>query len=147
MTIRAAVARPKQESVMRPINVSTDVYAAVWAARQPGEDTENDILERLLGVKKLPQPKANGAPPKIGFSDSRFGIELPEGFEVFRVYKNKEFRAVAKNGKWELQGTGETFPSFNQLSRGIGAGTENAWQNWYYKGADGSRKLVTSLRP
>lgn len=133
---------------MRSIPVSTDAYAAIWAARQPGEDTENDILERLLGVKKAPaQAPTASALLKSGFSDPRFGIELPEGFEIFRVYKGKEFRARAKDGKWELQGTGKSYPSLNQLSKkGVGTDTENAWQNWYYAGPDGKRVLISALR-
>jgi hypothetical protein len=37
-------------SSTRDIQLSTDVYAAIWAARQPGEHTEDAILRRLLGV-------------------------------------------------------------------------------------------------
>lgn len=33
---------------MRSIEVSTDVYAMIWRARQSGEETENDILKRVL---------------------------------------------------------------------------------------------------
>jgi negative regulator of replication initiation len=33
---------------MRQIEVSTDVYARIWALRQAGEESENAILERVL---------------------------------------------------------------------------------------------------
>ena len=33
---------------MRQIEVTTDVYARIWALRQPGEENENAILERIL---------------------------------------------------------------------------------------------------
>ena len=34
---------------MRSIEVSTEVFARIWAFRESGEETENEILERLLG--------------------------------------------------------------------------------------------------
>ena len=37
-------------SSTRDIQVSTDVYAALWAARKPGEDNEDAILRRVLAV-------------------------------------------------------------------------------------------------
>ena len=33
---------------MRTIEISTDVFSLIWAARQPGEETEDDILKRVL---------------------------------------------------------------------------------------------------
>ena len=37
-------------SSMRDVPVSTDVFSAIWAARKPGEHSEDAILRRLLGV-------------------------------------------------------------------------------------------------
>ena len=133
---------------MREITISTDVYAAIWAARHPGEESEEAILSRILKIQpsaKKP-PTVPASPSKIGFRDPRFGIELPEGFEIFRTYLHVEYRAKAISGKWQLQSTGKAYPSLNQLSRAIGAKIENAWQNWYYTGTDGKRHLVDSLR-
>jgi hypothetical protein len=129
----------------RPVNFSTDVYAAIWAARLPGEDSEEEILRRILKVPTLPTPKPV-QPNKVGFSDPRFGIELPEGFEIFRTYKGKEYRAKAIDGKWLLTNTGDTYPSLNQLSRAVSGNVENAWNNWYYLNSSGKRTLVTGLR-
>jgi hypothetical protein len=138
-----------EERIMRTIQVSTDTYAAVWGARKPGEDSEDEILARVLKVARAPTSKtANGQPTpnKIGFRDPRFGIELAEGFEIFRTYLGTDYRATAKDGGWVLAHTGKSYPSFNQLSRAIGAKIENAWNNWYYAGADGKRQLITTLR-
>ena len=35
---------------MKSVEISTAVFAAIWAARREGEETENDILGRILGV-------------------------------------------------------------------------------------------------
>ena len=34
---------------MRNIDVSTDIYAMIWQLRMPGEESENAILDRILG--------------------------------------------------------------------------------------------------
>ena len=44
---------------MRQIPVSTKVFSLIWAARDPGEESENDILLRLLSGQP---PKPNRAP-------------------------------------------------------------------------------------
>ncbi|MGE5952669.1 MAG: hypothetical protein ACM308_03470, partial [Qipengyuania vulgaris] len=42
------------------IEISTDVFSLIWAARQAGEETENDILKRVLGK----EPTKTAAPKK-----------------------------------------------------------------------------------
>jgi hypothetical protein len=39
------------EKGMRSIQVSTDVFSAIWKNRLPGEETEDSILRRLLAVQ------------------------------------------------------------------------------------------------
>jgi hypothetical protein len=130
----------------RSITVSTDLYAAIWRVQKPGEETEEEILRRLLGVPSG-QSAIQGTPEKIGFSDPRFGIKLPDGFEIFRVYKGTEYRAKAVDGRWLLTNTGEMYPSFNQLSRAVTGGkSENTWFNWYYLDKGNKRQLINSLR-
>jgi hypothetical protein len=141
----------------RTFPVSTDLYAAIWAARKPGEDSEEDILRRILNVPNglqlpntapAPAPSEttvpNGAP--IGFRDPRFGIELPEDFQIFRVYKGIEYKAKAVAGQWLLMSTGDMYPSLNQLSFAVTQRPENAWNAWYYHDKRGKRCLVDTLR-
>ncbi len=133
----------------RDISISTDTYAAIWADRKPGEDDEDAIIRRKFGVRSAESSLAANSPKpqiKVGFSDPRFGIELPENFEVFRVYQGKKYRAVARDGKWWLPNDPTGYPSFNQLSQAIGTKTENAWRNWYYTGPEGKRHLIEALR-
>jgi hypothetical protein len=131
---------------MRTINVSTDVYAAIWAVRQAGEESEDAILQRVLKVpsRSGPQPTTNAS--SGGFSDPRFDLVLPEGFEIFRNYKRTEFRARATGGRWQLLNDGQFYPSLNQLSRATSGNIENAWRNWYFNGRDGKRHLIEKLR-
>lgn len=39
---------------MRTIEISTEVFARIWSQRIAGEENENAILMRLLGIKKEP---------------------------------------------------------------------------------------------
>jgi hypothetical protein len=129
---------------MRTIQVSTDVFAAIWAARSKGEGSEDEILRNILGVgianTAAPEPKEG-----IGFRDPRYGVEVPEGFEIYRTYLGKERRARATGGLWLLD-DGTTHPTVNELSEAIGVVTENAWKNWFFTDSSGRRQVLSSLR-
>lgn len=58
---------------MRLIEISTEVFAAIWAMRCEGEEDENSILRRVLAEAKQQQPKALG----------REQANLKEGVEMF----------------------------------------------------------------
>jgi hypothetical protein len=130
---------------MRNIPIETDTFAAIWADRQPGEETEDAIIRRKFGVKK-PTPSMPTGPYKVGFREARYGLELPEGFEIFRVYKGADYRATAVDGQWVLINSGNTYPSLHKLSRAVSGNVENAWNNWYFQSRFGSRRLVSELR-
>ena len=133
----------------RSITVSTDVFAAIWAKRQEGEQSEDEILRRVLGC-----PKAEGDPATTsvingsgGVHDTRNNVHFWEGFQAFRTYKRKEYEAVAENGAWVRNDTGERFPTLNQLNESITAGPENVWNgNWKYRAAVGSIRSINDLR-
>eukprot|EP00456_Euglypha_rotunda_P037273 TRINITY_DN28631_c1_g1_i1.p1 TRINITY_DN28631_c1_g1~~TRINITY_DN28631_c1_g1_i1.p1 ORF type:complete len:140 (+),score=13.80 TRINITY_DN28631_c1_g1_i1:99-518(+) len=46
---------------MRTIQISTRLFSKIWSARSDGEEDENSILERLLGVAELPDKVAGGS--------------------------------------------------------------------------------------
>lgn len=55
---------------MRTIEISTDVFSLIWAARQPDEETEDQILLRVLSngwpMHPVKKPKATVTPRKSG---------------------------------------------------------------------------------
>lgn len=129
----------------RTIEVETDVYAAIWADRKPGEDTEDEILARKYGVRRLKvQPVALS--DRVGWADPRHGVELKEGQQIFRTYKGREYRATATDGYLVRTDNNVKYNSLNQLSRSIHDNVENAWNNWYVALKDGQRQLITGLR-
>ena len=136
----------------RTINISTDVYARIWSLREPGEETEDEILRRYLGCKEQPSLKSQqvqaieAGAEQPGFVDDRFGFRVPNGFTISRVFRGRLRKAIASDGVWHLEGEGRTFATLNELSQAIGAGRENAWANWFYVDASGRRNPVSGLR-
>lgn len=129
----------------KSIDVSTEIFARIWALRLPGEETEDDILRRLLPARGESQ-LAEKSQARFGFHDDRHGVSFEEGFEVFRTYRGKTFRARATGGVWKLEGRAAGLRSLNQLSRTIGAKTENAWQNWTYLNSQGLKRPLSDFR-
>lgn len=133
----------------RTRSISTDVFAAIWALRQDSEESEDAILRRVLKCGKASgqsdgpiRQKTNG-----GFHDTRNNVHFPYGFEIFRTYKRKEYRATAENGCWRRTDTSEMYDSLNQLNASITAGNENVWNgNWKYRGSDNTIKSISALR-
>jgi hypothetical protein len=133
------------EESMRTIQISTDVFAALWAARRGDEQSEDEILRTLLNVKLAEKPAEPATRPKVGFADLRNGLEFPQDFEVFRNYLGTEYRARATNGVWERLDNGGRYPSLNALNQSIGAKFQNAWRSWYCTDG-GKKKLLHDLR-
>jgi hypothetical protein len=133
---------------MRTISVSTDVFALLWSLRKPGEETEDAVLKRILKARAsdASMPADISSPQRGGVYDARHRVSFPEGFELFRSYLGREYRARAIGGRWILQDDGRACGSLNELSRAIGARTENAWANWFYLDEFGQRRAVSNLR-
>ena len=134
----------------RMIEVSTDVYAAIWAARQPGENTEDAVLARLLRCSAgAPQAeeKSDRLAGGVGVYDARNGVRFEEGFEIFRNYKGRRYEAVAKGGVWLRKDNGATYPTLNQLNSSIAQGAENVWNgNWKFRDRNGAEQSIAKLR-
>ena len=129
---------------MRTIQVPTALYAAIWADRQPGEETEAEILARRYNVAR-DAPKEPSPDTDLGFSDPKYGFKVDGGFSIFRVFKGKEYTACAAAGLWFYDGDG--YASLNDLSIAIGAGGENAWHGWLFRdAATGEARVLSDLR-
>ena len=139
----------------RMINVSTDVFAAIWARRQPGEATEDAVLRRVLecppatqseaSVKNEPCPQMNLGPG--GVYDKRNDVLFPEGFVAFRTYKGRRFEAIAQRGQWVRTDTGQKYPTLNQLDASISQAPNNVWNgSWRYREKVGSESSIEVLR-
>ena len=131
----------------RTITLSTAVFAAIWAERRDGEETEDAILRRLLGCGAGTEANGSHGEREGGVYDTRNGVHFPEGFEIFRNYKRREYKATARRGVWVREDTGKQFPTLNQLNESIASGNENVWNgSWKYRTPDGSFRSIDSLR-
>ena len=131
----------------RTITLSTAVFAAIWAERRDGEETEDAILRRLLGCGDGVQAAEGHGEREGGVHDARNDVHFPEGFEIFRTYKRREFKATARAGVWVREDTGERYPTLNRLNESISSGNENVWNgSWKYRTPDGSFRSIDSLR-
>jgi hypothetical protein len=135
---------------MRTITVSTDVFAAIWQQRREGEDTEDDVLRRLLDLAT----PATKTPPEMGggrlggFYDERSGVHFPEGMRIYRTYKGHKREAFAHLDRWFVRATGQSFHSLHKLSQSVNDGkNENSWMNWKYVDHEtGEERLIDELR-
>jgi hypothetical protein len=118
---------------MRSIQVSLDVFQAIWSARKTGQDSEDAILR---GVFEIPQAAAQperDLKVTIGFHDPRYGVKLDPGFTISRTYKGKHYTAQAVQGFWISSADQKGYPTLNELNKSIGIeGPENAWKAWQY---------------
>lgn len=133
----------------RVIKISTEVFASIWANRQAGEEAEDTILRRILGlsVGDSKDHHATAAPQGGGVYDVRNAVQFAEGFEILRTYKRREFAARALAGMWVRSDNGQSFPTLNQLNASIAAGAENVWNgSWKYRAADGTLRSIAELR-
>lgn len=133
----------------RMIEVSTEVFAGIWAKREAHEESEDSILKRLLGLQG--SPSSTSPPPAPtgvgGVYDTRNDVRFSEGFTIFRSYKGQEYRAEARGGAWLRKDDGKRYPTLNQLNASIAAGSENVWNgNWRYHRPDGKVGSIAELR-
>jgi hypothetical protein len=137
---------------MRTIQVSTDTFAAIWADRRAGENSEDAIIRRKFNVQAAAPTDIEYAPaaayrpsPSTGFHDRRFDVNFVEGFEIFRHFKGTDYSAKATSAAWLLMNTGDLYPSLNRLSKAIGA-HEDAWGGWRYRDKDGNVHPISDMR-
>src|SRR5215813_13588279 len=139
---------------VRTIHVSMDTFAAIWADRRTGENSEDAILRRKFNIEPAPteiqsiapsSTAPRSSPSGIGYDDRRFGVHFNEGFEILRYYKGTNYSAKATCGAWLLMNTGDLYPSLNGLSKAIGA-HEDAWHGWRYRDEEGKVHPIAELR-
>jgi hypothetical protein len=79
---------------MRTIEIDTDVFARIWAHRAEGEETENEILRRLLASAK-----------RAAATQSTEPTGPAQGGEVAVVRGKLRWRDDVRSGLEELGGT------------------------------------------
>ncbi|MBI2585871.1 MAG: hypothetical protein HYW28_08375 [Rhodospirillales bacterium] len=131
------------------LDVSPEVLERLRALGREGIRSADQVLRLLLGLPEAtPAGGASDAAPKSeqAFEDTTYGVRFPEGFEIFRTYKGRPYRARAEGGRWRLDADGRAYDSLNQLSQAVIDGNENAWMFWLFRGPDGRPRRIAELR-
>lgn len=148
---------------MHRFNVSAEIFSKLWALRRDAEQTEDQILRRLLDCPPAATATDGLAPVSVrgpdqgqrgvsggDFIDATYGIRFAEGDEIFRTYKGRPYSARVVHGRWLLEGNAGPHPhlydSLNQLSQAVIDGNENAWMFWFTRRPDGTEKRIAELR-
>ncbi len=134
---------------MREIKVSTAVFASIWANRRDEEETEDEILQRLLldrassvNLSDSIIQEENSDNKIDGVLDRRNNVHFLEGMRISRSYKGNEYTAVASSGLWVREDTQQKYPTLNQLNTSITEGPENVWNgNWRFVDSGISRSI------
>ncbi|WP_262267006.1 MULTISPECIES: hypothetical protein [Microvirga] len=135
---------PKKEAAEEPLMVSGQVADAIRTLTEHSQVTVDIMLRRLL---KLGPAVCFAQDGSVGYRDPGTGLTLPEGFEIFRVWQGKTYRAKAKGGQW-VTPEGQRFDNLNRLNASLGKpNPENAWIVWYFLDGQGQRQLLNSIRP
>jgi hypothetical protein len=129
----------------RTVQLSTDLYAAIWKSQKPGEQSEEEILRRILNLPPLNGSQRQNGHSVIGLYDRRNEVKFSPGFAIFRNYKGRRYAARVQAGAWYREDNGETYPTLNQLSDSIGA-SEDAWKGWLYRDENGQDRKIDELR-
>jgi len=132
---------------LKSVEVSTDVFAAIWGKRKDGENTEDAMLRRLLGCDHMEERSGLSGESKEGVHDSLNDVHFPENFEIFRIHENSKYTATARGGFWVREDTGQQFPTLNRLNTSITSKRENVWGgNWRYHTSKGEIRPIDNLR-
>ncbi len=138
---------------MHRFDVSAEVFSKLWALRRDAEQTEDEILRRLLdgppGTAAGLASVSVSAPDDVSggdFIDATYGVRFAEGDEIFRTYKGRRCSARVVRGRWLLDGGARSYDSLNQLSQAVIDGNENAWMFWFTRRPDGTEKRIAELR-
>jgi hypothetical protein len=135
---------------MPKVDLSPKVLGEIWLRAEAGDEDVNVVLLRILGMAgsdRGPRSRSLSSAVKGDFIDPKYHVRFPEGFEIHRSYKGKNYKAQVVNGLWEIEGVDKRLLSLNALNREIGVETENAWVSWWYEDSTTKeRKHIAELR-
>ena len=145
----------------RQLSIDFDIHRAIEKNRRGFEDTDNNVLRRLLG---LGSPPATAHPGNTGQAHSGIevqqtngrswrgkGVELPEGTELRLVHPNVHASGRIRHGEWNVEGEKFNTPSHavcSIVSKTLGREISlNGWKHWDIKRPNDSRFIpINSLR-
>lgn len=114
--------------MLKTIEIDFDVHKMIEAERRGFDDTDNDILRRLLGLgETTAEPDSpDGNPAWAGK-----GVILPHGTLVRMAYQGVMHDGSIQDGKWAVGLRREKSPS--AAARSVTGTSVNGWAVWEVK--------------
>lgn len=138
----------------RTIEIDFEVHQAIELERTGFDESANDALRRLLGLRLAGSenaPNVHNAPVREGKPWSGKGALLPHGTELRMQYRGQLVRGRIDDGTWLINGKRSTSPS--DAARNASLTKEgkhpslNGWNYWEVKRPqDGQWRKLKSLR-
>lgn len=104
---------------MRSIDVSTQVFSLIWSNRGPAEESEDQILLRILSERSI---KRGQEPPVVPFDQERLEGEQ-KMIQSIGVSRHSAWWQVIEAGLKRIGGEGslsEVYGSVREIALGIG---------------------------
>jgi hypothetical protein len=119
---------------MRTIQIGIEVHKAIEAERRSLEESEDEILIRVLGLEQIalePAPK----PTKAAWTKA--GVTLPHSTRLRAEYSGQTVEGVVDDGMWLVNGKRHSSPSMaliENVKTKRGKRTNlNGWNYWVAK--------------
>lgn len=110
---------------MATISVDFEVFKALTNLRMSEEQTENEVLRKLLN---LPTAASAAQPASDEPAWVCKGVSFPAGTKLRAAFKGKEYFGEVKNGAFLLDGVEHTSPSSAAYS--VTQSPVNGWTFW-----------------
>ena len=130
------------------ISIDFDVFKVIQTNRRGFEETENEVLRRLLDLSPTPQVSSG----RNSQNWERNGAILPHRTKIFLDHQGVRASGEIRNGIWVVEGKKYSTPSQAAISiveqkRGEKVRGLNGWMCWSVKRpGDSARIPLDSLR-
>jgi hypothetical protein len=108
----------------KTIEIDLEIYRLIATNRLSFDETETEILRRLLGLKPVGKQQGNERGINIGY-----GVMLPEGTLLKREYNRGEVQAEVDDDS--ILCNGKRYKSPSGAAKKFGG--PNGWTFWYVK--------------
>ena len=121
----------------KQIEISFEVHKKIETERRSFEDSDDDVLRRLLGLPKIETPSGGSTTSQLAAGWSWKGVYLPPGTRLRMTYLGKAYEGEVLEGKWQINGKAFRTPS--EAAKGLARtrdGREpslDGWEYWYVR--------------
>ena len=112
---------------MKTIEVDFEVYKHLVMDLKNEEDSFNNVLRRMLGLKTI----TTNSPLINGKAWSKKGVTLPHGTELRLTFYGKIYYGEINNGSFKING--KSFPAPSPAAMEITNVNTNGWRYWECK--------------